>query len=94
MLKKFEQLPFDMQNESVKKYYDILAKKKASLLFKRLFDIAVSLFLILLLSPVMLVLALIIKIDSKGPVFFRQVRVTTYGKQFRIFSILFLFIYI
>ncbi|MEE1357711.1 MAG: sugar transferase [Clostridia bacterium] len=86
MLKKFEQLPFDMQNESVKKYYDILAKKKASLLFKRLFDIAVSLFLILLLSPVMLVLALIIKIDSKGPVFFRQVRVTTYGKQFRIFK--------
>ena len=86
MLKKFEELPLEMQNEYVKKYYDILNKKRISLIFKRLFDFFVSLFMILLLSPVMLILAIIIKIDSKGPVFFRQVRVTTLGRKFRIFK--------
>jgi len=86
MLKKYEDLPLDMQNECVKKYYEILSKKRFSLLAKRLFDFFVSLFMILLLSPVMIILAIIIKVDSKGPVFFRQVRVTTYGRRFRIFK--------
>ena len=40
----------------------------------------------ILLSPILLVLSIIIKLDSEGPVMFRQVRVTTYGKTFRIFK--------
>ena len=83
---KWEKLPAEMQTEEVRKYYDILKKKKASLFFKRAFDIVVSLLLLLLLSPVFLVLAIAIKIDSKGPVFYRQVRVTQYNRKFRIFK--------
>ena len=75
-----------MQTEAVKPYYDILQKKQIGLIFKRAFDIVVSLIMLLILSPVFLVLAIAIKLDSKGPVFYRQVRVTQYGKEFRIFK--------
>lgn len=75
-----------MQTEAVKPYYEILQKKQISLIFKRSFDIVVSLIMLLILSPVFLVLAIAIKLDSKGPVFYRQVRVTQYGKEFRIFK--------
>ena len=83
---KWEQLPQEMQTEEVRKYYDILKKKKASLFFKRAFDIVASLVLLLILSPIFLVLAIAIKIDSEGPVFYRQVRVTQYNRKFRIFK--------
>lgn len=81
---KWEQLPAEMQTEAVRKYYDILQSKKVSLSFKRVFDIVVSVFALILLSPVYLVLAIAIKIDSPGPVFYRQERVTQYGKRFHI----------
>ncbi len=86
ILKKYENLPKDLQNDEVKKYYDILAKKKGNLFLKRIFDIFMSLILLILLSPVFLILAIWIKVDSKGPVFYRQERITTYGKKFRIFK--------
>lgn len=86
MLIKWEKLPENMQTDEVRKYYDILKKKKVSLFFKRMFDIVVSLILLILLSPVFLILAIAIKIDSKGPVFYRQKRITQYGKEFRIFK--------
>ncbi len=86
MLKKFTDLPLDMQNDAVKVYYDILSKKKVSLFFKRVFDIFVSVVLLLLIWPILLILAIVIKIDSPGPVFFRQERVTKYGRRFRIFK--------
>lgn len=82
----WERLPPQMQTEAVKPYYEILQKKQISLIFKRSFDIVVSLIMLLILSPVFLVLAIAIKLDSKGPVFYRQVRVTQYGKEFRIFK--------
>ncbi len=85
-LVKWEKLPVEMQTEEVRKYYDILQKKKFGLFCKRVFDILVSLFMLIVLSPVFLILAIAIKIDSKGPVFYRQVRVTQYGKKFRIFK--------
>lgn len=84
MICKWEQLPPDMQNDEVRKYYDILRKKKVSLLFTRVFDVIVSLIMLIILSPLFLILAIAIKIDSKGPVFYRQVRITQYGKVFRI----------
>ena len=71
-----------MQTEEVRKYYDILKKKKLGLFWKRLFDIVVSSLMLICLSPVFLILAIAIKIDSKGPVFYRQVRVTQYNKKF------------
>lgn len=84
--KKFEELPESMQNEEVKKYYDILEKKKVSMICKRIFDIVMSFIVLIILSPIMIILAIAIKIDSKGPVFYRQERITTNGKVFRIFK--------
>lgn len=86
LVKKWEKLPENMRTEAVRPYYDRLRKKNFSLFFKRVFDIFVSSIMLLLLSPLFLVLAIAIKIDSRGPVFFRQERVTQYGKTFRIFK--------
>ena len=82
----WEQLPPQMRNDAVRSYYDILRKRRGTLIGKRCFDIAASLLLIILLSPVFLVLAILIKKDSPGPVFYRQERVTTGGRRFRIFK--------
>ena len=86
LLKKWEKLPPEMQTDEVRKYYDILKKKQVSLFFKRAFDIVVSFLMLILLSPLFLILAIAIKVDSKGPVFYRQVRVTQYNRTFRIFK--------
>ena len=86
LLVKWEKLPNEMQLPEVRPYYDILKKKQLSLFFKRLFDIVVSFLMLICLSPVFLILAIAIKIDSKGPVFYRQERVTQYCKHFRIFK--------
>ena len=86
LLKKWDMLPAFMQTESVREYYDILSHKKISLVVKRLFDIVASFVLLIILSPFMLTIALLIKADSHGPVFFRQERVTQYGRTFRIFK--------
>ena len=85
-LKKWEKLPLSMQNEEVRAYYDILKKKRCALFFKRLFDIVLSALMLIIFSPTFIVLAIAIKIDSRGPVFYRQERVTQYGKTFRIFK--------
>ena len=86
MLCNWEQLPAVMQTDAVRPYYDALCKKQGSLLLKRIFDVTASAVMLLVLLPVFLVLAVAIKLDSPGPVFYRQVRVTQYGKQFRIFK--------
>ena len=86
ILKKWEDLPENLRTDAVRPYYEQLKKKQFSLLCKRLFDIVVSAVMLLILSPVFLILAIAIKLDSPGPVFYRQVRVTQYGKHFRIFK--------
>ena len=86
MLKHWEQLPESMQTEAVRPYYERLRKREGALRRKRLFDLCGSLVLTVLLSPVMLVIAILIKAEDGGPVFFRQERVTTYGRVFRIFK--------
>ena len=85
-MRKWNDLPKEMQVEQVKKYYEILQCHKGSLLAKRIFDIIVASLLVVILSPILLFLSILIKIVSPGPVMFRQVRVTTYGKPFRIFK--------
>lgn len=86
MLKRWEQLPAFLQTEAVRPYYEQLNKKRFSLLLKRLFDIVASAVLLVLLLPVFAVLSVAIKLDSPGPVFYRQERVTRYGEKFRIFK--------
>ena len=75
-----------MRTEAVRPYYDILNGKKGTLAAKRAFDIVMASFLLILLSPVMLVIAIAVKLDSKGEIFFRQERVTQYGKIFKIYK--------
>lgn len=81
---EWEKLPQEMQTEEVKRYYDILKRRKTELLLKRVMDLVLSVAAIVLFSPIYLILAIAIKIDSPGPVFYRQERVTQYGKHFRI----------
>lgn len=84
MLCRWEELPQNMQNDAVRPYYDSLQSKKCSLFLKAVFDRVVSLLMLIGLSPIFVLLAIMIKMDSQGEVFFRQERVTQYGKKFRI----------
>ena len=84
MLKDWDELPDFMRVPEVRPYYDILKKKQFSLLLKRIFDFVTALLLLLILAIPMVILAIWIKLDSEGPVFYRQERVTAYGKHFRI----------
>lgn len=85
-MRKWEELPKRMQNAAVRPYYEQLQKKKISLLMKRTMDIALSSVLLVLSAPVLLALGAAVRLDSPGPALFRQVRVTQYGRQFRIFK--------
>lgn len=86
MLKNWNELPEYMRTNEVRPYYDLLQRKKLSLFFKRVFDIVVSLIMIILCSPILLIISILIVKDSKGGVFYRQERVTQYGRVFRIFK--------
>ena len=85
-LVEWERLPKRMRNESVRPYYDRLRVRKKDLAAKRAMDVAAGAVLTVILSPVMLILAAAIKIDSRGSVFFRQERITQYGRSYRIFK--------
>lgn len=86
MLKNWNELPEYMRTDDVRPYYDLLQKKRLSLFFKRVFDIVVSLIMIILCSPILLIISILIVKDSEGGVFYRQERVTQYGRVFRIFK--------
>lgn len=81
---RWEDLPAEMRTKEVRHYYDLLRKRPISLTLKRTFDIVVSAIMLVCLSWLFVILAIAIKIDSPGPVFYRQERVTRYGKRFRI----------
>ena len=84
MLKKWEDLPDFIKNDEVRPYYDSLKRKKLSLIFKRVRDLVGGIILLILLAIPMLIIAVWIKVYSEGPVFYRQERITTYGKHFKI----------
>ena len=86
LIKKWEKLPPELQIDEVRPYWEYLRKKNFSLFWKRVFDIFVSGIVLLIISPFFLILSLAIVIDSKGGVFYRQERVTQYGKHFKIFK--------
>ena len=84
MLKKWDDLPAFMKTPEVRPYWEILNKKRGQLLLKRVFDFIVALILLIVLAIPMAIIAAMIKKEAPGPVFYRQERVTTYGKHFRI----------
>ena len=85
-LRDWDDLPDFMRTEEVRPYYDNLKKHEKELYLKRAFDVVAASILLVILAPIMLVVAVWIKLDSPGPVFFRQTRITQYGKEFRIFK--------
>ena len=86
LIKKWEKLPSEFQIEEVRPYWERLRKKNFSLFWIRFFDILISFLMLVILLPFFLILSLAIVIDSRGPVFYRQERITQYGKKFRIFK--------
>ena len=84
MLRKWEKLPDYLQCPEVRVYYEVLSKRKISIFFKRCFDFVLALLMLILLMIPMLVIAILIAKDSRGGVFYRQERVTMYGKVFKI----------
>lgn len=86
MLLPFEELPKEFRNDAVKKYYNILKEKRRSIIIKRIFDIIVSVLLIIILLIPIIIISLAVKLTSRGPVLYKQVRVTTYNKQFKIYK--------
>lgn len=85
-MRSWDELPEKMQNDEVRYYYDILCKKERALKAKRFFDFSLAMVLSILLLPIMVIIAIMIKTDSKGPVFYRQVRVTAWGRKFKIYK--------
>lgn len=83
-LRDWEDLPKGMQTKEVWRYYQILSRKRKSIAAKRVFDVALAIILLILLFPIMLIISIWIALDSKGGVFFHQIRVTAYGKKFYI----------
>ena len=83
-LKKWDDLPEFMKCKEVKEYYDILNKKRVNILVKRMFDYILGVMFLILLTIPMIIIAILIKLDSPGPIFYRQERITQYGKKFKI----------
>ncbi|MCR4841101.1 MAG: sugar transferase [Lachnospiraceae bacterium] len=86
MLKDWDKLPKYMQNDAVRPYYDELMKKQGALKVKRAFDFIMALIMLIILAPVLVIIAILIVKDSEGGVFYRQERITQYGRKFRIFK--------
>ena len=86
LVKNFHDLPQELQCEEVRPYFEILNQRRTSLLCKSIFDRVIAAGMLIVLSPVFLVLAIMIKRDSEGEVFFRQTRVTQYGRTFGIYN--------
>ena len=83
-MRKWENMPPFLKNDCVKVYYDILKEHEKELRIKRKFDTFLAAFMIAVIWPVFLLIGLLIKLDSPGPVFFKQERVTQYGRKFQI----------
>lgn len=85
-LKKWEEMPETIKNEFTYAYYKKLENKKFALMLKRSFDIFFSIILLFVLFPLIVIVGICIKIDSKGPIFYKQERVTQYNRVFTIFK--------
>lgn len=86
MLREWDELPKFMRTEEIRPYYESLKRKKVSMVLKRAFDVVLSAFMLIILSPVMIAISIAIVLDSRGGMFFRQERITQYGKKFKIYK--------
>lgn len=84
ILKEWDELPKFMRTPEVRPYWEVLHKRRWQLDLKRAFDFTVALIMLFVVAVPMLIIAVAIKLDSPGPVFYRQERVTAYGKKFKI----------
>ena len=82
----FNNLPKQFQSADVMFYYELLQKKKVSLILKRIFDFTVSLLMLVIISPILLIIGILIRFDSKGAAVFKQERITRYGRSFYIYK--------
>lgn len=85
-MKNFDALPTEFKTDAVRAYYEMLDKRRVSLVVKRIFDITVSLLAFIVLLPFYLIISILIKLDSPGKIFYCQTRVTTYGRVFKIYK--------
>lgn len=83
-MKDWNNLPLELQCDEVRKYYNILSAKRGQLVLKRIFDIGMGIGVLAVTAIPMAVIAFLISKDSSGGVFFRQERITQYGRIFRI----------
>lgn len=86
MLREWKDLPQYMRTEAVRPYYNSLKEKEKSLLLKRAFDFTVATIMLIILLPIFFIISVLIVVDSRGGVFFRQERITQYGRKFKIFK--------
>lgn len=84
MIKTWDKLPDFLKTDEVKPYYEVLKKHTFSLVLKRLFDLILAIIVLGILLIPMMAISILIKLDSPGPIFYRQLRVTRYGKYFNI----------
>ena len=84
MFRQWDDLPEFMQTPEVRPFWEVLNKRRGQIVLKRAFDVVIASILVIVLFLPMLIIAILIKLDSDGPVFYRQQRVTSYGKVFRI----------
>lgn len=85
-LRNWDDLPSFMKTNEVRPYYEILKKKQMQLVLKRMFDVICSFILLVLLSPIMVIVSIWVRIDSEGPIFYKQKRITQYGREFYIYK--------
>lgn len=83
-MRRWNELPDNIRLPEVYPYWEVLWKKRFQLGIKRVFDILIAAILLVILLLPMVVIAVLIKCDSHGSIFYRQERVTTYGRVFRI----------
>lgn len=83
-MRKWEELPKFLQCDEVREYYEIISKRQFSLKIKRIFDILAALVVLFIIAFPMLIISLVLAMESKGGVLYRQERITIYGKKFRI----------
>lgn len=85
-MRRWEDLPEAFRTAETRPYYDLLSKRQGTIVIKRVFDVVMSLVLLIVLAPILLLLGIMIALDSRGPVVFTQKRVGRYGEEFTMFK--------
>ncbi len=84
ILLPWDELPEFMKTLEVYPYWEMLNKKRSQLVIKRIVDVILSITMIVALLIPMIIIAVAVKLDSHGSILYRQVRITSYGRRFKI----------